>query len=50
MGVYISHLVFEAPGHTHYEVIDDGFDRSKSRDIFPGAVVDFDGDFFLRGE
>jgi hypothetical protein len=50
MGVHISHLVFEALSHTNYEVVDDGLDRSESRDIFSGAVVDLDGYFSFRRE
>lgn len=48
MGVDVSHLVFVPLGHTDDEVFDDGLDCSESRDILARAVVNLDGDFFLR--
>ena len=42
MGVDVSHLVFEPPGHADDQVVDDGADCSESSDILSAAVVDLD--------
>lgn len=44
MGVDVTHLVFESLGDADDEIVDEGLDGSKSRDIFAGAVMEFDVD------
>ncbi len=46
MGIDISHFVFVTLRNTDDEIVDEGFDCSKSCDILAGAVVNFDRDFF----
>jgi hypothetical protein len=50
MGIDVSHFVFVAFSDTDYEVVDESLNSSESCDILAGAVVDFDRDFFLRGQ
>ena len=49
MGVDVAHFVLVAFGHANDEIVDDGFNRSKGSDAFPGAMVELDVDDCFRG-
>ncbi len=50
MRIDISHFIFVAFSNTDDEVVDEGLDCSKGRNILTRAMVNFDRDFFWRRE
>lgn len=48
MGVDVSHLVLETPSDSNDQVVDDGFNGPKCRDVLAGTMMQLNIDKVLR--